>query len=221
MNLRCNRSLTAEQRNAISDIFLTDVHLNPYNTPDLIPTQPQIGPIFTIAAAPVEEDDDEEDDDVEVASTSSPAPSASAAPLEEDEYEEEIIEEIVEEAAPVAPAKPASAKQRASESSSPSSTAAIDTTPSNVRIEISQESIRVGVGVVATFLGATFAIAVFRYINKFRSAPETRKRQVNRNLKVIQMLADYLPAKRTELTPAVARSVASKTGFSKELVFRK
>lgn len=80
---------------------------------------------------------------------------------------------------------------------------------------------RIGVGVVATFLGATFALAVFRYVNKFRSAPEARKRQVNKNLRVIQLLAEYLPAKRTDLTPAVARSVVSKTGFSKELVFRK
>jgi hypothetical protein len=56
---------------------------------------------------------------------------------------------------------------------------------------------------------------------RFNSSRSKRRRTVNKNVTVVEELAKYLPGARAALTPGVVRALASRTGFSKELLFRK
>jgi hypothetical protein len=140
----------------------------------------------------------------------------------EEVVEEEVYEDEEEAVPAAAAASPVPAKAAKTKTSAAASTqTSVPTTSTNgITVQVPQEAIRVGVGLVTGFLGITFIVALARYVTKFRSAPAVRQRTVNRNLRLVQLLQEYLPAKRTELTPGVARGISGKVGFSRELVFR-
>lgn len=56
---------------------------------------------------------------------------------------------------------------------------------------------------------------------RFNSKKSKRWRQVGKNVAVVEALAAYLPARRAALTASVVRSLASRTGFSADVIFRK
>ena len=71
------------------------------------------------------------------------------------------------------------------------------------------------------FLAATLAFSAFKVYLRFNSGRSVRRRQVGKNLVVVQALDKYLPAQRARLTPAVVRALAVRTGFSRDALFRK
>jgi hypothetical protein len=73
----------------------------------------------------------------------------------------------------------------------------------------------------AAFLGLTFAFSVYKVYLRFNSSRSKRRRTVNKNVVVVEALAEYLPAKRAALTPGVLRSLARRTGFTEDQLFRK
>ena len=56
---------------------------------------------------------------------------------------------------------------------------------------------------------------------RFNSKKSKRRRQVGKNVVVVEALASYLPARRAALTRGVVRSLAMRTGFSADVIFRK
>ena len=71
------------------------------------------------------------------------------------------------------------------------------------------------------FLAATLAFSVYKVYLRFNSQRSKRKRQVGKNVVVVEALAKYLPAQRSLLTPGVVKSLCARTGFSADSVFRK
>ena len=57
----------------------------------------------------------------------------------------------------------------------------------------------------AGFLGATFAVAVYRTWQAVNSDGARRRRTVDRNRRLVDELSKWLPGKRDQLTPAVLR----------------
>jgi hypothetical protein len=56
---------------------------------------------------------------------------------------------------------------------------------------------------------------------RFNSSRSKRRRTVGKNVAVVDALVKYLPGARAQLTPGVVRSIASRTGFTKDTIFRK
>ena len=73
----------------------------------------------------------------------------------------------------------------------------------------------------AAFLGATFLFSCYKVFLRFNSSRSKRRRQVGKNLVVVDALAKYLPGQRDRLSPAVVRALSVRTGFSRDSVFRK
>jgi len=71
------------------------------------------------------------------------------------------------------------------------------------------------------FLATTLAFSVYKVYLRFNSQRSKRKRQVGKNVVVVEALAKYLPAERSRLTPGVVKSLCARTGFSADSVFRK
>jgi hypothetical protein len=73
----------------------------------------------------------------------------------------------------------------------------------------------------ACFLGATFLFSCYKVFLRFNSSRSKRRRQVGKNLVVVDALGKYLPGQREKLSPAVVRALSVRTGFSRDSVFRK
>eukprot|EP00898_Chlorokybus_atmophyticus_P000189 jgi/Chlat1/1170/Chrsp113S01642 len=71
------------------------------------------------------------------------------------------------------------------------------------------------------FLGGTFAFSTYKYLRKYFSPRQKRKRLVNKNLTLAQELNKYLPEQRDQLTPAVIASLRTQLGFTEDQIFRK
>ena len=56
---------------------------------------------------------------------------------------------------------------------------------------------------------------------RFNSKKSKRRRQVGKNVAVVEELASYLPARRSALNRGVVRGLALRTGFSADVIFRK
>ena len=70
-------------------------------------------------------------------------------------------------------------------------------------------------------LAGTLALSVYKVFLRFNSSRSKRKRQVGKNLVVVEALDKYLPGNRSKLTAGVVRSLAARTGFSPDALFRK
>ncbi|KAI8469776.1 MAG: hypothetical protein J3K34DRAFT_469711 [Monoraphidium minutum] len=73
----------------------------------------------------------------------------------------------------------------------------------------------------AAFLGATFAVALYRVYLRSSTVEAQRRRTVDRNKQLVQGLSQFLPSKREELTPAVAKRLQRASGFTPVEAFRK
>lgn len=80
---------------------------------------------------------------------------------------------------------------------------------------------RLGLYAAAIFLGGTVLLAAFRVFRKYNTPQNKRKRNVSKNKLVVESLQEYLPHKRSALTPSVARGLKMKTGFNAVEIFRK
>ena len=70
-------------------------------------------------------------------------------------------------------------------------------------------------------LASTFAWSVYKVYMKHNSNRSKRKRQVNKNLVVVERLRDFFPDNRDSLTRGTIRGLEGKTSFSKDEIFRK
>lgn len=80
---------------------------------------------------------------------------------------------------------------------------------------------RIGLYGAAIVLGGTLLVAAFRVFRKYNTPQNKRKRNVSKNKLVVESLQEFLPHKRSALTPSVTRSLKMKTGFNAAEIFRK
>ncbi|KAL0027862.1 hypothetical protein WJX77_011371 [Trebouxia sp. C0004] len=80
---------------------------------------------------------------------------------------------------------------------------------------------RIGLYGAAIVLGGTLLMAAFRVFRKYNTPQNKRKRNVSKNKLVVESLQEFLPHKRSALTPSVTRSLKMKTGFNAAEIFRK
>ena len=73
----------------------------------------------------------------------------------------------------------------------------------------------------AFFLASTFLFSCYKVYLRFNSNRSKRRRQVGKNLVVVEALEKYLPDQRDRLSSAVIRALCVRTGFSRDSVFRK
>lgn len=84
-----------------------------------------------------------------------------------------------------------------------------------------QPAVRNVLGLVSLYFVATFAWSVFKTVRKMVSPRAKKRRQVNKNLTVIETLNEYLPHNRQALTTSVLEKIRYVTTFSYDLIFRK
>lgn len=71
------------------------------------------------------------------------------------------------------------------------------------------------------YLGITFIIAVVKTVLKLTSPKAKRRRLVDRNAFLCTSLDEYFPSRQFELDNKELKSLESKTGFTKQEIFRK
>jgi hypothetical protein len=126
-----------------------------------------------------------------------------------------VTEEVEVAVAPVAQASAAAAKKPAAE---PSLTQRL--------VETRDWAVETGLasalaGLAAAGLAATLAVAVARQYRKATSPRAVRRRVLDRNRQLVEALIEYLPARRADLTPAIASKIRARSGFTPVEVFRK
>ena len=70
-------------------------------------------------------------------------------------------------------------------------------------------------------LAGSFALSVYNVYMRYNSSRSKRKRQVNKNVVVVERLRDFFPENRDSLTKGHIRGLQGKTGFKPEEIFRK
>ena len=70
-------------------------------------------------------------------------------------------------------------------------------------------------------LAGSFALSAYNVYMRYNSNKSKRKRQVNKNVVVVERLRDFFPANRDSLNKGHIRGLQGKTGFKPEEIFRK
>ena len=70
-------------------------------------------------------------------------------------------------------------------------------------------------------LAGSFALSVYNVYMRYNSSRSKRKRQVNKNVVVVERLRDFFPENRDSLNKGHVRGLQGKTGFKPEEIFRK
>ncbi|CAK0783201.1 hypothetical protein CVIRNUC_006400 [Coccomyxa viridis] len=77
------------------------------------------------------------------------------------------------------------------------------------------------VGALGLLLGGTLLLSLARVARRYNSPKSKRRRTVDLNKTVVDVLDSYLPTNRMGLTPGVVRGLRLKTGFTATEIFRK
>jgi len=70
-------------------------------------------------------------------------------------------------------------------------------------------------------LAGSFALSAYNVYMRYNSNKSKRKRQVNKNVVVVERLRDFFPENRDSLNKGHVRGLQGKTGFKPEEIFRK
>ena len=187
------------------------------------------------APEPVYEDDEEDEDDEETGwdddedvddDEETEIGSASAADGEEDEEEDEDTGDASELMPPKSTGS-ASSKKSGKKKKSKSlvveeeETSAFGTAVGYVQDAVANPAIR-NLGIFGfSILAGSFALSAYNVYMRYNSSKSKRKRQVNKNVVVVERLRDFFPENRDSLNRGHIRGLQGKTGFKPEEIFRK
>lgn len=188
------------------------------------------------APEPVYEDDEEDEDDEETGwdddedvddDEETEIGSASAADGEEDEEEEDEETGDASELMPPKSTGSASSKKSGKKKKSFSKlveeeeTSAFGTAVGYVQDAVANPAIR-NLGILGfSILAGSFALSAYNVYMRYNSSKSKRKRQVNKNVVVVERLRDFFPENRDSLNRGHIRGLQGKTGFKPEEIFRK
>ena len=187
------------------------------------------------APEPVYEDDEDDEDDEEVEyddqedDDEEAEVETSAADGEEEVGEEEDGEEQAGDASELMP--PKSTGTASSKKSSKKKTksivveeeeaSAFGTAVGYVQDAVANPAIR-NLGILGlSVLAGSFALSAYNVYMQYNSNKSKRKRQVNKNVVVVERLRDFFPENRDSLNRGHIRGLQGKTGFKPEEIFRK
>ena len=187
------------------------------------------------APEPVYEDDEDDEDDEEVEyddqedDDEEAEVETSAADGEEEVGEEEDGEEQAGDASELMP--PKSTGTASSKKSSKKKTksivveeeeaSAFGTAVGYVQDAVANPAIR-NLGILGlSVLAGSFALSAYNVYMQYNSNKSKRKRQVNKNVVVVERLRDFFPENRDSLNKGHIRGLQGKTGFKPEEIFRK
>ena len=177
-----------------------------------------------------EDEDDEEtgwDDDEDVDDDEETEIGASAVDGEEDEEEEDEETGDASELMPPKSTGSASSKKSGKKKKSKSlvveeeETSAFGTAVGYVQDAVANPAIR-NLGILGfSILAGSFALSAYNVYMRYNSSKSKRKRQVNKNVVVVERLRDFFPENRDSLNRGHIRGLQGKTGFKPEEIFRK
>ena len=161
---------------------------------------------------PVVEDDDEDDDEDEgFDAEDEEAGSEQAVVGDEDDEDAEA-----RDASELLPSAVSEDEEEEVEDAS-----ALSTAVGYVQDAVSNPAVR-NLGVLGlSVLAGSFALSVYKVYMKYNSNRSKRKRQVNKNVVVVERLRDFFPDNRDSLTRGHIRGLQGKTGFKPAEIFRK
>jgi len=135
---------------------------------------------------------------------------------------EDKAEAVEEETVAVAPAEaaPPASDTAAVEEEDDVVIVEVEVPPFMERLQ-NVDYMKVGLIAGAGIVGLTLTVALFRTAKKFLTPKAKRKRTVNKNKLLVDKLNEYLPSRRSELTPQATKMLMFQTGFTGTEVFRK
>ena len=187
------------------------------------------------APEPVYEDDEDDEDDEETGydddedadDDEETEIGASAADGEEDEEEEDEETGDASELMPPKSTSSVSSKKSGKKKKSKSAvveeeeTSAFGTAVGYVQDAVANPAIR-NLGILGfSVLAGSFALSAYNVYMRYNSNKSKRKRQVNKNVVVVERLRDFFPENRDSLNRGHVRGLQGKTGFKPEEIFRK
>jgi hypothetical protein len=189
------------------------------------------------APEPVYEDDEDDEDDEETGwdddedvddDEETEIGSASAADGEEDEEEEDEETGDASELMPPKSTGSVSSKKSGKKKKSKSLVVeeeetgnAFGTAVGYVQDAVANPAIR-NLGILGfSILAGSFALSAYNVFMRYNSNKSKRKRQVNKNVVVVERLRDFFPENRDSLNRGHIRGLQGKTGFKPEEIFRK
>jgi len=101
------------------------------------------------------------------------------------------------------------------------SAGAFNTAVDTVRSSLANPAVKNGAILGLAVLAGSFALSCYKVYMKYNSSRSKRKRQVNKNVVVVERLRDFFPDNRDSLTKGHIRGLQGKTGFKPEEIFRK
>ena len=168
---------------------------------------------------PVVEEDDEEDEEEDVEDEGfdqedEEAGSEEAVVVEDDEDDEDAEARDASELLP-------SAVYEEEDEEEVEDASALSSAVGYVQDAVSNPAVR-NLGVLGlSVLAGSFALSVYKVYMKYNSNRSKRKRQVNKNVVVVERLRDFFPDNRDSLTRGHIRGLQGKTGFKPAEIFRK
>ena len=159
----------------------------------------------------VEEDDEDDDEDEGFDAEDEEAGSEEAVVGDEDDEDAEA-----RDASELLPSAVYEEEEEEVEDAS-----ALSTAVGYVQDAVSNPAVR-NLGVLGlSVLAGSFALSVYKVYMKYNSNRSKRKRQVNKNVVVVERLRDFFPDNRDSLTRGHIRGLQGKTGFKPAEIFRK
>ena len=164
-------------------------------------------------------DDDDEDEEAEIGT--------SAADGEEEDGEEE--DEETGDASELMPPKSTGATASKKSSKKKNKAAAVEEEEASAfgaavgyaRDAVANPAVR-NLGILGfAALAGSFALSAYNVYMRYNSNKSRRKRQVNKNVVVVERLRDFFPENRDSLNRGHVRGLQGKTGFKPEEIFRK
>ena len=150
---------------------------------------------------PVVEEDDEED--------------------EEEDVEEDVEDEGFDQEDEEAGSEEAVVVEDDEDDEDAEDASALSSAVGYVQDAVSNPAVR-NLGVLGlSVLAGSFALSVYKVYMKYNSNRSKRKRQVNKNVVVVERLRDFFPDNRDSLTRGHIRGLQGKTGFKPAEIFRK
>jgi hypothetical protein len=173
-----------------------------------------------------EEDEDEavdEDVDEAVGKEDETSDEVGGDSVEAEEEESEAAREQ-RDASELVPAT----REKSSKKSRVAKTTVVEDEPSAfstavgvARDAVTNPAVRNAGFLIASILAGSFALSAYNVYMRYNSNKSKRKRQVNKNVVVVERLRDFFPENRDSLNKGHIRGLQGKTGFKPEEIFRK
>ena len=168
-------------------------------------------------------DDDDEDEEAEIGTSAADGEEEDGE--EEDEETGDVSELMPPKSTGAIASKKSSKKKNSSRSAAAveeeSAISAFGAAVGYARDAAANPAVR-NLGILGfSALAGSFALSAYNVYMRYNSSKSKRKRQVNKNVVVVERLRDFFPENRDSLNKGHVRGLQGKTGFKPEEIFRK